>query len=315
MMDRRTAEDQELFAERKDMEASKLAAGSVGDNSRELYHRAFVRWQDYLQLRAALVVDGVDNSYLQRCVSEEQRTALLTGFMAYLSVDSRGNKASTVSTTLVGVKFFFTLAGHATNIFTGDAAARARQGCIRRDADNGRNLLVDSEKLPFPLELVLLACADAAPVDGDAATFDLLRWAQSTCLVMGYFGTMRVSNYIRMAKTPKHPVTAASVKFVYRVSESAEDVVEYAAHELLHVSDGEELLEVYIFARFSKGDRKGQGRTITIAAAPDATRFCAARHLQRWARAVHGPGTAGRPAVRVVHGAFKAARGTSHGMT
>ena len=150
------------------------------------------------------------------------------------------------------------------------------------NASAGRNVRAGKERVPLSLDIVLSAVA--AFYNAIVLPRTLER-TMAVGMVLGYFATMRVSNYIVMPKSKDHCVKAANVEFEFTTLDGEAAMVR--ASDLLAMERPgvvDQLTSAVLVMDSSKGDRRREGRNCTIPARglEGEEVFNAVHFLHRW---------------------------------
>jgi hypothetical protein len=257
--------------------AQTLVRASVSERSGKNYDGNFRKWRNYLEEANALydVETGGCNEFMDYTKCKQDKIDLLNEFIFHTRTYS-ANKGTTIAGTLSGIKHIFAANGKDTEVFDSHILSMSKVGCRMLDGVEGRNRQDEEDKrVPFTFDMIVVA------LDYYENQPSVMLHSVSTCFVLGYFGCLRVSNYIPMPGSEHHAITAGEMSFEFQgnIKRTAYQLATETGNPLIH-----NLILVRIFVASSKGDRFKKGRNLDIPASGLAPgMFNAAHHLMKWA--------------------------------
>ncbi len=265
---------------------AELAASCVKKSSSSNYETHMNKWRKFLGL-VGLPTDSADDVVLEGQNNHINKREVVDLFITHLHTKCE-NAASTIANTLTGVRHNFMLAGVDVEMFEHPRTMMIRKGIRNVDASQGRNKRDEEKRIPFKMTMLLVMLDNLT-----TPTCSRYTTALGVGLILGYFGCLRVSNYVPRPLCPEHCITADDVEFCFkqRDGEGAEtgELDSYLA-SWVQEWDGylmlADLVYVQITVRSSKTDRDRKGHAFYLPSEnlPTGT-FNAAEHLWLWARA------------------------------
>lgn len=259
----------------------RMAMASVSEGSQGNY---LTHWRKWLEFQAVtgynVGANGASNELFQGTAEYNQQVEILEMFIAYC-YDILKNKAPTVAQTLSGVRYHFQVKGWCNKAFDDVRLARIRGGAAKKlDSKEGRNKKEEEKRVPITALTLLIM------LDHMSLVKSLRNMALSVGLVLGYFGCLRVSNYVPKPTCEEHCITLGSVEFAIKGKYTDKVDAFYANTEKIQDCLVEELVWVRVNVPSGKTKAQGEASSFYLPARDlEENMFNAAHYLFHWARA------------------------------